>query len=733
MRDFRFTTTSMKNSFSPGCSAEKEPGRQRSFARGTLAAALLLSLGCGASYDPDTIGSTSQALVLPSVLNLALNSAQKVAFGNDSRLIGGDVGSGGAASEVGFGRNALQSADRYALAHTIRVKTGGSIGTAYTFNASTLLNQGTAAGAVTGYSGASLPAVPAVPAVVAGSSDVQVPEFGSTTLCAGDYRTLEAQRGATLILSAGTYNVGSLILASEAKLLAAGRVVLRVAGDASLGRGVTLGPWAGGGAADLRIETAGSFLMGETGSGKAHILAGGSIDLGNAVTWNGVAWASGDISVRIGASFTREGELASTTPMIPSGEDGDLCTVDSCDPATGVHHTPVSTDDGNECTVDACAPLFGVSHTAVTDGTPCSLGSCQGGFCMESHRLAPGDVHSYFIRPNGTVWAAGQNYHYQLGNGGGSDSAVPVMVSGLSDVSSVASGDNFGVALKTDGTVWAWGQNSSFGQLGNGRTAYESTPVRVSGLTDVVAIASGAHHSLAIRRDGSLWAWGWNSLGELGDGTNTNRLVPVPVSGISDVRAIAAGSNHSLAVKKDGTVWAWGWNAYGQLGDGGTTGRTVPGQVAGLSNATSVAAGLVHSLALLSNGSVAAWGDNLFGELGDGNRGTVSRAPVAVLNVRNATSIAAGWYHSLALTSTGVVWAFGENVNHGQLGDGSGRDQPIPVALSGLGAVTEIAAGLEHSMILFGTGSVFGFGKNGTGALGDSTLMDHHTPVPSLF
>jgi alpha-tubulin suppressor-like RCC1 family protein len=255
----------------------------------------------------------------------------------------------------------------------------------------------------------------------------------------------------------------------------------------------------------------------------------------------------------------------------------------------------------------------------------------------------------------------------------------------------------------------------------------------VSGLTDVVAIASGAHHSLAIRRDGSLWAWGWNSLGELGDGTETNRLVPVRVSGISDVRAIAAGSYHSLAVKKDGTVWAWGWNAWGQLGDGGNVSRSVPGQVAGLSNATSVAAGLVHSLALLRNGSVAAWGYNLFGELGDGGYGTVSRAPVAVLNVRNATSIAAGWYYSLALTNTGVVWAFGENTNHGQLGDGSGMERPIPVALSGLGAVTEIAAGLEHSMLLLGTGSVFGFGKNGTGALGDSTLMDHHTPVPSLF
>lgn len=127
MRDFRFTTVSMKNSFSPGCRAEREPGRQRSFARGTLTAALLLSLGCGAAHDPDTIGSRHQAVVLPPVLNLALNSARKVALGNDSRLIGGDVGSSGAASEVGFGKNTIQSSDRYALAHTVRVKTGGNI------------------------------------------------------------------------------------------------------------------------------------------------------------------------------------------------------------------------------------------------------------------------------------------------------------------------------------------------------------------------------------------------------------------------------------------------------------------------------------------------------------------------------------------------------------------------------------------------------------------------------
>ena len=134
----------------------------------------------------------------------------------------------------------------------------------------------------------------------------------------------------------------------------------------------------------------------------------------------------------------------------------------------------------------------------------------------------------------------------------------------------IAGGGVHSLALKSDGTVWAWGRND-WGQLGDGSMTNRLTPVPVSGLTGVVAIAGGGVHSLALKSDGTVWAWGGNSSGQLGDGSMTNRLTPVPVSGLTGMVAIAGGELHSLALSSDGTVWTWGYNVYGELGDGSTT------------------------------------------------------------------------------------------------------------------------------------------------------------------
>ena len=132
-------------------------------------------------------------------------------------------------------------------------------------------------------------------------------------------------------------------------------------------------------------------------------------------------------------------------------------------------------------------------------------------------------------------------------------------VSGLSGVASI-SAEGPSLALKSDGTVWAWGDNRG-GQLGNGTADSNAhpLPVQVSGLSKVVASTSGDYHSLALKSDGTVWAWGYNAEGQLGDGTTTSRFSPVQVSGLSGVAAIAGGVYHSLAVRTDGTVWAWGW------------------------------------------------------------------------------------------------------------------------------------------------------------------------------
>jgi len=240
--------------------------------------------------------------------------------------------------------------------------------------------------------------------------------------------------------------------------------------------------------------------------------------------------------------------------------------------------------------------------------------------------------------------------------------------------------------------VWAWGSNH-LGQLGDGTTTGRSTPVQVSNLVGVVAIAVGEIHNLALKADGTVWTWGYNYSGQLGDGTTTNRSTPVQVSNLSGVVAIAAAFLHSLAVKSDGTVWAWGWNWKGQLGDGTLADSYTPVQVSNLSGAFGVAASQYDSFAVLADGSVWDWG---------GNDYTLSSAPVQVQNLSAVVSIAGGKSHSLALKSGGTAWAWGSNAA-GQLGDGTKIDNfhpPVRVQTCKLWQTVAVAAGGVSSLAL---------------------------------
>jgi len=195
-----------------------------------------------------------------------------------------------------------------------------------------------------------------------------------------------------------------------------------------------------------------------------------------------------------------------------------------------------------------------------------------------------------------------------------------VQVSGLSGVTAIAAGETHTVALKSDGTVWAWGNNSD-GQLGNGSTTQSPVPVQVSNLTKMIAIAAGGSHTIALKNNISnftVWTWGRNSNGQLGDGTTTGRTTPVEVSGLTSVVAVAAGSAHTVVLNADGTVRAWGSNISGQLGDGTTTDRLTPVEVSGLTSVVAIAAGTAHTVALNTDGTVWAWGSNISGQLGDG-------------------------------------------------------------------------------------------------------------------
>jgi alpha-tubulin suppressor-like RCC1 family protein len=196
---------------------------------------------------------------------------------------------------------------------------------------------------------------------------------------------------------------------------------------------------------------------------------------------------------------------------------------------------------------------------------------------------------------------------------------------------------------------------------------------------------------------------------------------------------IAAGIYHTILAKADGTVWTWGGNYEGQIGDGTTTASPAPDQISGISGVVvAVAAGYYHSVALTSDGTVWAWGRNISGQLGDGTT-TQRSAPVQVAGISGVTAVAGGENSTYALKSDGTVWAWGRN-NEGQLGDGTKTDQYAPVQVQGLSGVLAIAAGEVHGVALKSGGTVWAWGYNLYGALGDGTTTSQLTPVqaPSL-
>jgi len=338
--------------------------------------------------------------------------------------------------------------------------------------------------------------------------------------------------------------------------------------------------------------------------------------------------------------------------------------------------------------------------------------------------ISAGYAHTVAVDSKGILAAWGRDNLGQLGDGGIVDSRAPKQIStGYTFVAAGKGHDTaFTLAIKTDGTLWAWG-NNTYGQLGDGTTTQALTPKQAGNAAGYTAVAAGYYHSVALKSDGTLWAWGRNDHGQLGDGSYTASLVPKQVGVATNYVAIAAGDSHTVALSSDGSLWAWGANENGQIGNGkGSTDVKAPVQVG--TGYSVITAGRYHTVAIKSDGSLWAWGDGSFGQLGNGVQ-SGSDVPLQVGVDKTYIVIAAGYEHTVAIKNNGELWAMGINF-YGSLGDGTVTDRLVPT-LIGNGYVAT-AAGNYHTVALKTDGSLWAWGDNGYGQVGDGTAT---SPVTS--
>lgn len=450
--------------------------------------------------------------------------------------------------------------------------------------------------------------------------------------------------------------------------------------------------------------------------------------------------------------------------------------------------------------------------------------------------IAAAGNRSLALKNDGTVWSwGGYNSFYDKD---AAQNSVPTEIQGLSDIKAIRMSTGHSLALQASGSVWSWDDLTAL-QYTVGHTADQTQPLQIKNLTDISSISVSSDHSLALTKDGLVWAWGRNSSGQLGDGTKVDKVDPVQISNLKDVSQISAGPNFSVALKTDGSVWSWGTNSMGQLGDGTYNERLQPVQAltyvppmvvsteinddpnhpgdstrpwiklhfnlsiltSSATNSTiqlldqaghviastvsynsvdgdkivtiasqlplnrgttytisvsgiigrsglamsspytynftinraiplpheQISAGSNHSLRLTTSGKVFAWGANDFGQIGDGT--TIPRfIPVEILGLSDIVSISAGASHNLALKKDGTVWAWGYNT-YGQIGDGTTKNRLTPVQIAGLSNIVAISAGFKHSLALDINGKVWAWGGNSEGELAIDSTIDEITPI----
>ncbi|OEF98131.1 RCC1 domain-containing protein [Desulfuribacillus alkaliarsenatis] len=372
--------------------------------------------------------------------------------------------------------------------------------------------------------------------------------------------------------------------------------------------------------------------------------------------------------------------------------------------------------------------------------------------------------NSYAVTAEGEVYSWGVNQHGKLGIGRDDLSdegraVIPEKIPNFTNVKTLATGSDHIIALKNDGTVWGWGRNN-MGQLGQGHTEpHFISPVQISGLDNVKEIYAGNNFSMVVKTDGTVYSWGLQENGRLGQGEiSENILVPTQIEGLTNVVSLAVGNGHVLALKENGTVWAWGETKLGKIGNGTVgvnkeDGEWSPVELASLQNIKTIIAGNEHSFAIDNKGQVFGWGNNHRGQLGIGD--TEDRStPVLVQPITDLApkKLGVGGNFSFAILDDGSAWTWGDN-GHGRLGaadqvstDPAEAFSIVPVRVVNieftegdyLEGVIQIASRNNHVVALLNDGTVVAWGANQHGQAGDgfttpAQLEPALTEIPKLF
>ena len=678
---------------------------------------------------PKRIGSSSWTAVSAGVNH-------SLAIRSDGLLFGfglnnaGQLGDGTTVNKIGPTQIGSSSwiAVKAAVSHSVAVRSGGTL-FSWGRNNEGQLGDGT---------------------TINKSSPVQIGSSSWTAIEAGDVHSL-AIRSDNLLFVWGTNNFGQLGLGNVSNRwtriespFATGWATAQI----STGLETSTNTLFGVGAAirtDGTLWAWGPNTNGSVGDGTT-IARSFPVQIGSS-SWTAISCGLNNFMVAI-----RSGGTLFSWGQNDQGQLGDGTTVNKSSPVQigSSSWIAVSAANGNVLAIRSDGALFSWGRnnstsilgdaTTVNKSSPVQIGSAlgvtftdidmstQAAFAVTSN----GQIYSWGDGENSVPENGRTNQRGQTGDANFVDFFPIKIDDGTKYVNyswnAVASGNGHTVAIRSDGLLWAWGQNAS-GQLGDGSTIDRLSPTQI-GSSSWIAVSVGLNHTIAVRSGGTLFTWGLGTGGQLGDGTVISKSSPVQI-GSSSWTAVSSWDLHTAAIRSDGALFTWGPNGNGQLGDGTTVGKSSPVQVtsiAGFPNIPTswslVRIGTSHTVALSEN-RLFTWGLGTGGRTGEQNFSFPS-----VINPdgqRSWTAIAAGLNYNLALRSDSLLFAWGGN-NAGQLGDGTTISRSSPVQI-GSSSWIAIAAGRYHSLAIRLGGTLFTWGSGASGQLGDGTTISKSSPV----